>query len=385
MQFIDLHAQQRAIKSELDRRIATVLAHGQYIMGPEVAELEKILASFVGVKHCITVASGTEALLISLMALGIGPGDEVITSPFTFAASAEVIALLGAKPVFVDVEPQTGNIDVGLIAERISNRTRAIMPISLYGQMPDMEAIRVVAATHGDIPVIEDGAQSFGAQRNGKRSCGMATFGCTSFFPSKPLGCYGDGGALFTDDDVLAQAAREIRIHGQSKRYVHTRIGLGGRMDTLQCAIVLAKWPRFAWEVAQRETLGANYTQQLLAQIAHAAPVTNDEVGRSLTGLRTLALSPGSHSVYAQYTVLTPHRDIVQSELNSAGIPTAVHYPIPLNQQPAYLHFDDDAKTPVASWLAEHVISLPMGPDLQEDEQRRVVGLLSEVLAGTVA
>lgn len=380
MQFIDLKTQQQAIKPELDRRIAAVLAHGQYIMGPEVAELEQTLASFVGVKHCITVASGTEALLISLMALGIGAGDEVITSPFSFAASAEVIALLGARPVFVDVEPHTGNIDAGLIAERITDRTRAIMPVSLYGQLADMEAICAIAASHGHIPVIEDGAQSFGAQRNGKRSCGMSTIGCTSFFPSKPLGCYGDGGALFTDDDKLAQAAREIRIHGQSRRYEHTRIGLGGRMDTLQCAIVLAKWPRFDWEMEQRHALGAGYTQQL-AQVAHASPVNGDEVGRSLSGLRTLALAPGNRSVYAQYTVLVPHRDIVQGELINAGVPTAVHYPIPLNEQPAYRSFDVDARTPVASWLAEHVMSLPMGPDLSQDDQRRVVELLSEVVA----
>lgn len=380
MQFIDLKTQQQAIKPELDRRIAAVLAHGQYIMGPEVAELEQTLASFVGTKHCVTVASGTEALLISLMALGVGPGDEVITSPFTFAASAEVIALLGAKPVFVDVEPHTGNIDARLIAERIGDRTRAIMPISLYGQLADMDAICAIAADHGYIPVIEDGAQSFGAQRNGKRSCGMSTIGCTSFFPSKPLGCYGDGGALFTDDDALAQAAREIRVHGQSKRYVHTRIGLGGRMDTLQCAIVLAKWPRFAWEVERRHTLGVEYTRQL-AQVARAVPVSDDEVGRPLSGLRTLALAPGNRSVYAQYTALVPQRDIVQGELKNAGVPTAVHYPIPLNEQPAYRSFDIDARTPVASWLAEHVISLPMGPDLSQDDQHRVVGLLSEVLA----
>lgn len=380
MQFIDLKTQQQAIKPELDRRIAAVLAHGQYIMGPEVAELEQTLASFVGVKHCISVASGTEALLISLMALGIGAGDEVITSPFTFAASAEVIALLGAKPIFVDVEPHTGNIDPRLIAERINDRTRAIMPISLYGQLADMEAICAVATDHGHIPVIEDGAQSFGAWRNGKRSCGMSTVGCTSFFPSKPLGCYGDGGALFTDDDKLAQAAREIRIHGQSKRYVHTRIGLGGRMDTLQCAIVLAKWPRFAWEVEQRQALGADYTRQL-AEIARAEPMSGNQIGRPLSGLRTLVLAPGNRSVYAQYTVLVPHRDIVQGELKNAGVPTAVHYPIPLNEQPAYRSFDVDANTPVASWLAEHVISLPMGPDLSQGDQRRVVELLSEVLA----
>ncbi|WP_266157817.1 DegT/DnrJ/EryC1/StrS family aminotransferase [Dyella silvatica] len=385
MHFIDLKTQQHAIKPELDRRIAAVLAHGQYIMGPEVAELEQILARFVGVKHCVSVASGTEALLISLMTLGIGLGDEVITSPFTFAASAEVIALLGAKPVFVDVDPRTGNIDASLIEARISSRTRAIMPISLYGQMADMKAIQDVAMRHGNIPVIEDAAQSFGAVSHGRRSCGVSTIGCTSFFPSKPLGCYGDGGALFTDDDMLAQAAREIRIHGQSKRYVHTRIGLGGRMDTLQCAIVLAKWSRFEWECEQRQTIGAGYTKKLLARIAHAAPVSGDDLQSPLTSLRTMVLLPENQSVYAQYTVLTPHREIVQSELNSAGMPTAVHYPVPLNEQPAYRHFDSHAVTPVASWLAEHVMSLPMGPDLAEDDQDRVIDTLSDILAGVPA
>ena len=249
MQFIDLKTQQAAIKPEIDRRIADVLAHGQYIMGPEIVELEAALSAFVGTRHCVTMASGTEALLIALMALGVGPGDEVITTPFTFVATAEVIALLGATPVFADIEPDTLNIDAAQIEALITPRTKAIMPVSLYGQVADLDAINAVAARHGNIPVIEDAAQSFGATLDGRQSCGLSTIGCTSFFPSKPLGCYGDGGAFFTNDDALAQAAREIRIHGQSKRYVHTRIGVGGRMDTLQCAIVLAKLTRFSWEV----------------------------------------------------------------------------------------------------------------------------------------
>jgi UDP-2-acetamido-2-deoxy-ribo-hexuluronate aminotransferase len=257
MHFIDLHAQQAAIKPELDRRIAAVLAHGQYIMGPEVKELEDALAGYAGAKHCVAVASGTEAILIALMALGIGPGDEVVTTPFTFAATAEMIVLLGAKPVFADVDPLTGNVSPAAIEAKITSRSKAIMPVSLYGQCADMDEINAVAARHGGLPVIEDAAQSFGASYNARKSCAVSTIATTSFFPSKPLGCYGDGGALFTDDDKIAQASREIRVHGQSRRYTHTRIGVGGRMDTLQCAIVLAKWPRFAWEVSERERIGA--------------------------------------------------------------------------------------------------------------------------------
>ena len=239
--FIDLKTQYQAVKPQIQARIDAVLEHGQYIMGPEVKELEDKLAAFTGAKHCITCASGTEALLMSLMALGIGPDDEIVTTPFTFVATAEVIVLLGAKPVFVDVEPDTGNIDASLIEAKITSKTKAIMPVSLYGQTADMDAINAIAAKRGNLPVIEDAAQSFGATYKGRQSCNLSTIGCTSFFPSKPLGCYGDGGAIFTNDDALAQAMREIRVHGQSQRYVHTRVGVGGRMDTLQCAIVLAK------------------------------------------------------------------------------------------------------------------------------------------------
>ena len=256
MQFIDLKTPYAALKTDIDAAIHRVLDHGQYIMGPEVKALEAALATFAGTKHCVTVSSGTEALLISLMALGLQSGDEVITTPFTFAATAEVIVLLGGRPVFVDVEPDTGLIDAARIEAAITPRTRAIMPVSLYGQCADMDAIHAIAARHGHLPVIEDAAQSLGAQYRGRESGNLSTFGCTSFFPSKPLGCYGDGGAIFTSDDALAQACREIRVHGQSKRYTHTRVGVGGRMDTLQCAIVLAKLERFDWEVAQRQQLG---------------------------------------------------------------------------------------------------------------------------------
>ena len=327
------------------------------------------------------MASGTEALLIALMALGVGPGDEVITSPFTFVATAEVIVLLGAKPVFIDVEPHTANIDASLVEAKITPRTKAIMPVSLYGQLADMDTINAIAARNGSIPVIEDAAQSFGATYHGKKSCATSLIGCTSFFPSKPLGCYGDGGALFTNDDALAQASREIRVHGQSKRYVHTRIGVGGRMDTLQCGIVLAKWPRFAWEVAQRERLGARYTEQILNKVSGAAPVSMADIGRPLEHLRTLTVLPDNTSVHAQYTVLVPNRDAVQAKLQAGGIPTAVHYPVPLNTQPAYAHLCCPDCTPIAGWMAAHVMSLPMGPDLGTDLDV-VVDALAAAVAG---
>ena len=260
--FTDLKTQYIHLKKSVHDRINSVLEHGQYIMGPEVVELEEKLSAYTGAKHCISVSSGTEALLISLMALGVGPGDEVITTPFTFAATAEVIVLLGAKPVFVDIEPDTGNINSGLIEAKISSKTKAIMPVSLYGQPADMDEINAIAKHYGNLAVIEDAAQSFGASYEGNKSCNLSTIGCTSFFPSKPLGCYGDGGAIFCNDDVLAEVMREIRVHGQRQRYLHTRIGVGGRMDTLQCAILLAKLERFEWEVEHRKIKAKRLTDK---------------------------------------------------------------------------------------------------------------------------
>lgn len=381
MQFIDLKPQQAAIRSDLDRRIADVLAHGQYIMGPEVAELERVLADYVGVGHCITVASGTEALLIALMALGIGRGDEVITTPFTFIATAEVVALVGATPIFVDVEPDTGNLDPTRLEAAITPRTKAIMPVSLYGQVADMDAINAIAAKYA-IPVIEDAAQSFGASYRGRRSGGLSTFGCTSFFPSKPLGCYGDGGAIFTDDASLAQATREIRVHGQSERYVHSCIGVGGRMDTLQCAIVLAKWPRFAYEVEARVRIGRRYSEEIMRRVPGAvqlAPGADLETVNAPVGL--LGLREGLTSVYAQYTIVLSDRAAVQQRFKDAGIPTAVHYPVPLSEQPAYRHWCPDGGTHVADQLAARVMSLPMGPDLSQDDQDRVIDCLALAVA----
>lgn len=354
--FTDLQAQYRALKSDIDARIQRVLDHGQYIMGPEVRELEERLSAFVSARHCITVASGTEALLISLMALDVRPGDEIITTDFSFAATPEVIALLGATPVFVDVEADTGNLDASQIERRITPRTKAIVPVALYGLCADMDAINEVAERHG-LAVIEDAAQSFGATYKGRRSCNLSTLGCTSFFPSKPLGCYGDGGAIFTNDDRLAQACREIRVHGQSGRYHHTRIGVGGRMDTLQCAIVLAKFERFAWELDRRNDIAAAYRQAL-----SQAP-----------GIHLLAQRPDRTSAWAQFSVLADRRQSLLESLSRMGIPTAVHYPRPLHLQPAFEPFGRADDCPTSRRLAEQVLSLPMSADLTTEQQARVV------------
>jgi UDP-2-acetamido-2-deoxy-ribo-hexuluronate aminotransferase len=364
MQFTDLKAQYAALKPAIDARIQRVLDHGQYILGPEVAELEAALAAFTGSKYCITVASGTEALLIALMAIDLKPGDEVITTPFTFAATAEMVVLAGGKPVFVDIEADSANIDAMQIEATITPRTRAIMPVSLYGQCADMDAINAIAARHG-LAVIEDAAQSFGAHYRGRRSTALSTFGATSFFPSKPLGCYGDGGALFTDDDALAQAAREIRVHGQSARYRHTRLGVGGRLDTLQAAVLLAKLPRFEWELERRRSIGARYTRQL----------------QGLAGLRTLAVRGDRDCVWGQYTVFVERdRDAVQAALKQAGIPTAVHYPLPLHHQPAYAVHCCPECCPASVAASQQVLSLPMSADLTEADQDRVVAALRVAL-----
>ena len=357
MDFIDLKAQYRALKRDIDARIQRVLDHGQYILGPEVRELEEKLEAYTGSRHCVSVASGTEALLIALMALDIKPGDEVITTPFTFVATAEMIVLLGARAVFVDVEPDTANLDAAKLEAAITPRTRAIMPVSLYGQPADMDEINAIAARHR-VTVIEDAAQSFGATYKGRKSCNLSAIGCTSFFPSKPLGCYGDGGALFTNDAALATAMREIRVHGQSGRYKHTRIGVGGRMDSIQCAVLLGKLGRFDWEVERRIALGRRYDQLL----ARFNPI-------KVKGDRT--------SVYAQYTIRSSERDRLQERLKAQGIPTAVHYPLSLHQQPAYAGWYKGQSFPVSERLAREVISLPMSADLTEADQDRIAAALA--------
>ena len=363
MEFIDLKAQQVLIREQIEANIKTVLDHGKYIMGPENAELEEKLAEFVGVKHCVGVSSGTDALLIAMLALGVGAGDEVITTPFTFIATGEMIALLGAKPVFVDINPRTYNIDANKIQAAITAKTKAIMPVSLYGQCADFEQINTVAEQHA-IPVIEDGCQSFGATYKGMSSCGLSTIGCTSFFPSKPLGGYGDSGACFTDDDNLAKLMREISLHGQDRRYHHPRIGVNGRMDTIQAAILLAKFEVFADEVNSRGQLGKQYTAML----------NTKQDQSSHTAIVAPFIESWNTSVYAQYTIQVDNREQIQKRLESAQIPSAVHYPVPLNQQPVLL--TDEFELPVSEMLSSKVISLPMHPYLQQEQQHKVIEVL---------
>ena len=355
MEFIDLKTQYLRYQTEIEARMQAVLRHGHFIMGPEIAELEAKLAAYVGAPHCITVASGTDSLEIALRALGVGTGDEVITVPFTWISTAEVILLVGAKPVFVDIAPADFNIDVDQIEAAITPRTKAILPVSLFGQMPDYDRINAIAARHG-LAVIEDAAQSFGATRNGKRSCGVTSISSTSFFPAKPLGCYGDGGALFAFDDALADKMRSIRSHGGLQRHCHPLLGMNGRFDTLQAAILLAKLPRFDGEVARRNEIGARYTRLLRGAVG--AP----------------EVMPGNTHVYAQYTIRTGDRDALGAKLKAAGIPTAVYYPKCLHEQPVFASCGNRlGDFPVAERASREVISLPMHPFLSEADQDSIV------------
>lgn len=355
--FIDLKAQQNRIKDKIDAGIQSVLTHGQYILGPEVTELEEKLAAYVGVKYCITCANGTDALQIAQMAFGIGPGDEVITPGFTYIATAETVALLGAKPVYVDVNPKTYNLDVEKLEASITPRTKAIIPVSLYGQCADFDAINAIAAKYG-IPVIEDAAQSFGATYKGRKSCNLSTVACTSFFPSKPLGCYGDGGAIFTNDDELAKVIRQIARHGQDKRYHHIRVGVNSRLDTIQAAILLPKLEILDDEMQARQKVAEVYNQLF-----------------SQAGIQTTPyLEPHNTSAWAQYTIQVDNRADVQEKLKAQGIPTAVHYPIPLNKQPAVA--DASVILPVGDEIAKRVMSLPMHPYLTVEAQEKIVTAL---------
>lgn len=353
IEFIDLKSQYRRLKTEIDAGIQRVLDHGQYILGPEVAELEQKLAAYTGAKYCISVANGTDALQIAQMALGIGPGDEVITPGFTYIATAETVALLGARPVYVDIDPRTYNLDPAKLEAAITPRTKAIIPVSLYGQCADFDAINAIAQRHG-IPVIEDAAQSFGATYKGRKSCNLSAIACASFFPSKPLGCYGDGGAIFTSDDELAKVMRQIARHGQDRRYHHVRVGVNSRLDTIQAAILLPKLAIFDEEIALRQQVAQNY-DALLSQ-----------AGISTTPY----IEPHNTSVYAQYTIRVQNREALQEKLKATGIPTAVHYPIPLNKQPAVA--DTGAQLPVGDEAAKQVMSLPFSVDVSTQQQRIV-------------
>lgn len=367
MQFIDLKKQYKLIETDILRGIQTVLEHGQYIMGPEIAKLEQQLAAFVNVKHAIVNSSGTDALLMALLALELEPGDEVITSPFSFFATGEVIALVGAKPVFVDIDPNTYNIDATKIKEAITEKTKAIMPVSLYGQCADMTTINQVAKQFG-LPVIEDAAQSFGATYHGAYSCALSTIGCTSFFPSKPLGGYGDSGACFTDDDILAERLIEIRNHGQNTRYCHKRIGINGRMDTIQAAILIEKMKLFPDEIAMRQRVAQRY-EQLLADV-----------------VKTPSVMEGNTSVYAQYTIEVPNRDDFQKQMQALGIPTAVHYPVAMHQQQALSALGYKiGDFPHAEKASKHVVSLPMHPYLSMEDQQKIAHAVKTCLVSELA
>jgi UDP-2-acetamido-2-deoxy-ribo-hexuluronate aminotransferase len=355
MQFIDLQRQYQHYRKEINAAIQEVLDSSMYIMGPQVNQIETLLAEAVGVKHCLAVSSGTDSLLLALMALGIKPGDEVITVPFTFIATLEVISLLGAKPVLVDIEPQTYNIDITQIEQAITPKTKAIMPVSLFGQMPDYSAINAIAKRY-NLPVIEDGAQSFGATQYGKPSCGLTTIASTSFFPAKPFACYGDGGALFTDDDELAEKMASIRSHGSSKRYYHDQLGINARFDSIQAAVLLAKWPHFAEEVQLRQEIGRRYTE-LLKDVCE-----------------TPIIEEGNTHIYAEYTIRHPMRDELARELKKHGIPTAIYYPKCAHEQIAYKDLGySKGSFPVSEQAADEVISLPMHPWLTIEEQDLIV------------
>lgn len=355
MQFIDLQTQYQKHKTQIDAAIARVLNHGQYLFGPEVELLESKLAEYVDVRHCIAMSSGTTALHVALMALAIGPGDEVITTPFSFFATAEVIYLLGAKPVYVDIDPNTYLLDANLLEAAITDRTKAIMPVSLYGQCADMDAINQIAKRY-NIPVIEDSAQSLGATYKGKKSCALSDIACTSFFPSKPLGGYGDSGACFTNDDELAHRMRLIMNHGQKSRYNHVAIGMNGRMDTIQAAVLLEKFAIFEKEIEARQMV-ANWYRASLPEF-----------------LKPPVIAPHNKSVYAQYTVQVDQRDVVQRQLSEAGIPTAVHYPVGLHQQPVVLisSSNENISYPITEQCAKRVLSLPFHPYLQEETVKQI-------------
>lgn len=366
--FIDLNSQYQLLKPQIHAAIERVLEHGQYILGPEVGQLEKSLASYVGARHCISASSGTDTLLMAMMALGIAPGDEVITVPYTWISTAEMIALIHAKPVFVDIDPRTFNMDPAKLEAAITPRTKAIMPVGIYGQCADMDRINEIANRH-HLPVIEDAAQSFGATYKGRRSCALSTIGSTSFFPSKPLGCYGDGGALFTNDDELAEKMRQIRVHGQKKKHHHPIIGINGRLDTLQAAILIEKMKVFPEEIERRGRVAALYDREL------------ERLARNGAAIRTPYIAPENTSVYAQYTILVQNRDALSKRLAELGIPTVAYYIAPLHLQPAFASLGHRAGDfPISEKVGAQCLSLPMNPYLDEPTLTRVVDGLRECL-----
>lgn len=362
--FIDLPSQYRKIKSSVDQRLHRVLDHGQYIMGPEVKECEEALAKYTGAKYALTCSNGTDALVLALMAIGVGPGDEVIVPTFSFIATAEAAVLVGATPVFVDVEPDTFNLNAESVEQAITSRTKAIMPVSLFGQTADVDKINALANRKG-LTVIEDAAQSFGAEYHGRKSCALSTLACTSFFPAKPLGCYGDGGAVFTNDDRIHKLLLSMRVHGQDEtnRYLHPHIGMNGRMDSLQCAVILSKMEIFPWEVEQRQMVAKRYDQELSAVKEF---------------VQTPAVRTGRKSAWAQYTLRVQKRTELQQHLKERGIPSTIYYPRPMHRQEAYTKYAGDVQLPVADQASECVLSLPIHPYLEEEMQKKVTAAIKD-------
>ncbi|MBU0631642.1 DegT/DnrJ/EryC1/StrS family aminotransferase [bacterium] len=354
--FIDLQAQYQEYKTEIDKEVSEVFTSAGFIGGPKLDSFEKNIAAFTGVKHAIGCSSGTDALLLALMALDIKAGDEVITTPFTFIATAEVIAFLDAKPVFVDIDEKSYNIDASKIESLITANTKAIIPVSLYGQCADMDELNAIADKHG-ITVIEDACQSFGAEYKGKKSCALSAIGCTSFFPSKPLGAYGDGGAIFTDNDELASKMRMLLNHGQNERYKHKYIGINGRLDAVQAAILDVKLRHFDKEVKLRQEIGQRYSL-LLKDAGVTTPHVKDD--------RT--------SVYAQYSVRVKDRAAMVAKLSEKSIPTAVHYPMPLHLQEAFIYLGyKEGDFPISERVSNEIMSLPMSPYLTDEQQEFIV------------
>lgn len=360
MQFIDLRTQYQKMKNEIQSELNGILESCQFVMGPQVQECENLLATYTGSKNAITCSSGTDALVMALMALDIGVGDEVIVPAFSFFATAEAVSLVGATPIFVDVEEKTFNIDPEKVEGSITGKTKAVMYVSLYGQTPDVDRINEICKKH-DLYAIEDAAQSFGASYKGKKSCAVSYIGCTSFFPAKPLGCYGDGGAVFTDDAALADVIKQIRNHGQSERYVHERIGMNGRMDTIQCAVINVKLKSFAWEVEQRERIGQQYNQAL---------------GKLEDKIQVPTVAADRTHVFGQYTLRVKNRNAFVEALKAEGVPTSIHYPQPMHLQKPYRNMG--FKLPVSERLADEVVSLPMHPFLSEEDIRKVVSAVEK-------
>jgi UDP-2-acetamido-2-deoxy-ribo-hexuluronate aminotransferase len=360
--YLDLAIQYKKIQAKIEPKVLQILASGQYVLGPEVVACEKALAEFTGVPFASAVSNGTVALLNALLAIGVKPGDEVITTGFSFFATAGVIKLIGANPVFVDIEPDTYNINVGLIEKAITPQTKAIMPVSLYGQIADMDEINAIAQKHG-IYVIEDAAQSFGAIYKGKRSCAVSHIGCTSFFPAKPLGCAGDGGAVFTADAELAKKLDYIRVHGQTRRYHHEYLGFNGRLDPIQCAVIGEKIKFYDDDLNKRRAIAAVYNEAFAGLKKATIPVVRAD----------------RNSVFAQYTLAVPEREAFIKSLEQQGVPTSVHYPSGMHEQPVFK--DLKFSLPVTEKLSKQVVSLPLYPDMPEEHIQTVVKAVQKALS----